>query len=219
MEYICEMSPRGKKWTQDEIIEAFKYKFGDQYDYSKVIYNGVDTPVLIGCKNHGYFPQTPHHHLQGNGCPTCRESHAEREIANWFKENNIPFERYYHFDWLPRGYHVDFYFPEKNIAIEYQGKMHFEPVWGKEELEKQQIRDKLKKELCQKNNLPLYEITYVENVEQRLREILMPKDESKAHKFVNKGRKRIKLTEGQLHKIIKESVKILLRDGNLHGVY
>ena len=35
----------------------------------------------------------------------------------------------------------------------------------------------------------------------------------------NKIKNKIRLTEGQLHKIIKESVKILLRDGNLHGVY
>lgn len=36
---------------------------------------------------------------------------------------------------------------------------------------------------------------------------------------VNNTKNKIRLTEGELHKLIKESVKILLREGNLQGVY
>ena len=42
------------------------------YDYSKVNYINNQTEVIIICPIHGDFPQTPANHLQGEGCPSCR---------------------------------------------------------------------------------------------------------------------------------------------------
>lgn len=44
---------------------------GDRYDYSKVAYNGYDNKIIIICKEHGEFLQTPHNHLNGNNCTMC----------------------------------------------------------------------------------------------------------------------------------------------------
>lgn len=55
----------------------------------------------------------------------------------------------------------------KNIAFEYQGKQHFEPIeyfGGKESFIKQQDRDKLKKEISEKNGIRLIYINYNENI-------------------------------------------------------
>lgn len=55
----------------------------------------------------------------------------------------------------------------KNIAFEYQGKQHFEPVeifGGEENFIKQQERDKLKKELSEKNNVELIYVNYWEDI-------------------------------------------------------
>lgn len=35
------------------------------------MYDNTGTAVIIGCPEHGYFPQTPHDHLSGKGCPIC----------------------------------------------------------------------------------------------------------------------------------------------------
>lgn len=60
-----------KKKTQEQCIADFRRVHGDEYDYSKVVYKGKDTPVNIICRIHGIFPQTPHNHIQGAGCPYC----------------------------------------------------------------------------------------------------------------------------------------------------
>ena len=45
---------------------------GTEYDYSNVIYIDAKTKVLIECRHHGLFEQTPDKHSSGNGCPSCR---------------------------------------------------------------------------------------------------------------------------------------------------
>jgi hypothetical protein len=55
--------------------------------------------------------------------------------------------------------HFDIYFPELNLAIEYQGKQHQEPIeyfGGESAFKKNQERDQRKKRLCEENNCDLY---------------------------------------------------------------
>jgi len=62
----------GKNKTNDEFIKRAKEIHGERYDYSKVNYINNHTKVCIICPEHGEFWQTPHHHLQGHGCPKCK---------------------------------------------------------------------------------------------------------------------------------------------------
>lgn len=63
--------------TQD-IINRFISKHGDRYDYSLVEYVSYYSKVKIGCKSHGYFYQTAHHHYDGRGCPKCPRFGAKK---------------------------------------------------------------------------------------------------------------------------------------------
>ncbi len=57
--------------------------------------------------------------------------------------------------------HFDIYFPEFNIAIEYQGAQHYEEVeifGGKEGFEKTRLNDQLKKEKCKMHSCTLIEV-------------------------------------------------------------
>ncbi len=57
--------------------------------------------------------------------------------------------------------HYDVFFPEKNIALEYQGAQHFEAVdffGGEEAFEKGKLRDERKKRLSKENNVLLIEV-------------------------------------------------------------
>jgi len=57
--------------TMEDFITKVKQKQGNKYDYSKVDYINCETKICIICKTHGEFYQTPHHHLQSQGCPKC----------------------------------------------------------------------------------------------------------------------------------------------------
>lgn len=129
----------------------------NKYDYSKVEYINRDTNVCIICPEHGEFWQTPNSHLSGNGCPECNNSKLEQEIRILLTNNNIKYNHKKKFNWLGKQ-HLDFYIPEKRIAIECQGIQHFEPVdffGGKEGFINRLERDKRKKKLCEENNVSL----------------------------------------------------------------
>ncbi|QPB09228.1 hypothetical protein PQB86_gp133 [Klebsiella phage Miami] len=53
-------------------IDRAKEVHGDRYDYSKVVYNKNSEEVVIVCKEHGEFKQTPNTHtVDKSGCPSC----------------------------------------------------------------------------------------------------------------------------------------------------
>ncbi len=58
------------KLSQLEVINRFKAKHGDSYDYSLVKYVNRRTKIDIICPKHGIFNQTPDKHYEG-GCPKC----------------------------------------------------------------------------------------------------------------------------------------------------
>lgn len=72
--------------TRDFIEKAVKVH-GDEYDYSKVNYVNAKTKIVIICREHGEFLQTPAGHLSGRGCPICRyikSSSASRKTKEQF---------------------------------------------------------------------------------------------------------------------------------------
>ena len=56
-----------------DFINKSKLKHGDVYGYENVVYINSKTYVLITCKRHGDFKQTPNNHLWGYGCKACRD--------------------------------------------------------------------------------------------------------------------------------------------------
>ena len=148
---------RQLKTITNFICEA-KEIHGEKYDYSKVEYKGIHNKVCIMCPKHGEFWQTPNSHLHmKTGCPICNESKLEKEVASLLDENNIKYERQKHFLWL-RKQSLDFYLPDYDIAIECQGRQHFEPIdyfGGEKHFKYVKKLDKTKYKLCMKNNIKL----------------------------------------------------------------
>ena len=69
-----------KNVTIKEFIEKARKIHNNKYDYSKVQYKTAKTPVIIICKKHGEFEQSPDVHLRGCGCPKCgTESMAQKQ--------------------------------------------------------------------------------------------------------------------------------------------
>ena len=145
--------------------------------------------VWIKCQEdekHGsYFVSCDDFTLKDSRCPVCKESHGERNIREYLRKNNIDFIPQKEFSNLlgtgkkrnkPLSY--DFYIPFKNLLIEFQGEQHYRPVdfngkgmkQAEKNFKKQQEYDKRKREYAQQNNIPLLEITYLE--EDKIEEIL-----------------------------------------------
>lgn len=166
----------GRYRTTDEFIKKAKKIHKDKYDYSLVNYIKNHNKVKITCKKHNkLFKQTPHDHLAGNGCPLCNESKGENNISLFLENNNIKYERQYKFDncKYKRKLPFDFYLPDYNTCIEYDGRQHFDVIsyWGGEnELKKVIIKDKIKTDYCYNNNINLIRIKYNENILDMLKE-------------------------------------------------
>ena len=59
--------------------------------------------------------------------------------------------------------HLDVYFPEQRVGVEFQGQQHFAPVelfGGEEAFAAQQERDKRKREACARNDCALLEVAH-----------------------------------------------------------
>lgn len=59
------------KMTLDLFIRKANKVHGNKYTYSKAVWKGNKTEVVITCPVHGDFVQIPKNHLHGNGCKEC----------------------------------------------------------------------------------------------------------------------------------------------------
>jgi len=162
---IC--ADENKKLTRIQFLLNSIKIHGNTYDYSKSIYVNNYTKTEIICSKHGSFFQSPNFHMLGQGCPSCNNSIMENYISKILNENNILYERQKTFDdcrninKLP----FDFYLPEFNICIEYNGKQHYEPIdyfGGVDTLKYIVNNDNIKKEFCKNNQIKYFEIPYTE---------------------------------------------------------
>jgi hypothetical protein len=164
----CANISHGNKMRKpvETFIEQARIIHGNKYDYSKMNYVNNFTNIEIVCPEHGSFFQTPKEHLKGNGCHKCSSSISEKDIFNLLERNNIKFETQKKFDWLKykNNMSLDFYLPDYNIAIECQGRQHFEIIdrfGGSKGYKLILERDTLKRELCDQHGIKvLYYANY-----------------------------------------------------------
>lgn len=73
----CSLASRTGKPKKVKDLQTFisvaSSVHGNTYNYSKTIYVKALEKVIITCKEHGDFLQTPAAHYSGSGCPTCGE--------------------------------------------------------------------------------------------------------------------------------------------------
>lgn len=117
-----------------------------------------------------------------NSCG-CIKSKGEMIINNWLQNHNIPFQPQYSINEIildsGRRPFFDFAIFDNNnnlqCLIEYNGKQHYEVTGGwntEEQFEITQNRDRQKSEWCKKLNIPLYTISYLDNIEEKMSEII-----------------------------------------------
>lgn len=101
-------------------------------------------------------------------CGHPRESIGVTQIKNILNQNNIIFETEKTFknfidNITKRPYRYDFYLPEYNRIIEFDGKQHYEiSGWDEytEDFQERQKRDKIKNQYCKNHNISIVRIPY-----------------------------------------------------------
>ena len=176
----CGKKRRGKliakktRKTTEQYVEEAIALLGNTFDYSRVNYVNNKTNIEIICKKHGSFWQRPDHHLKDFvGCPKCRASGPEQVIINYLDSNKIEYDFQKTFEECKsiKELPFDFYIPNINLLIEYQGEQHYKEMrFEGTDLAYRQKCDKLKKDFAISKGFDFLEIPYWEN--KNIRKIL-----------------------------------------------
>lgn len=144
---------------------------------SKLINRGIvridsvinsSTPINFKCQKCTYiWLSAPNDIRSGKGCPKCNTPGInEKLMLQSLDTNNIRYKLHYcikKIDLESPSYTFDAYIENIRLAIEYNGKQHYEPTGfgsGDPELTyiKQKERDDYKREFCKKHKIILIEI-------------------------------------------------------------
>lgn len=127
------------------------------------------------CAKCGHEWQTSisHRTKDNSGCPKCKHSKGEDAVSAYLDKKNIKYisQRWFSDCRDARPLPFDFYLPEHNACIEFQGMQHYVPVDFRchkvsddpetiERFEALQRRDEIKRNYCLANNIRLLEIPY-----------------------------------------------------------
>jgi hypothetical protein len=139
-------------------VHGAKFKYPDRY-------SAAIKPLKIICPDHGAFSQTPNKHLAGQGCPRCMESLGERKVTRLLEKRRIRFKTQHKFaDCVDkRPLRFDFWLPDHNTLIEYDGPQHFAPLphyGGDGHFSATRRRDKIKTAYARSAGLRLIRIKY-----------------------------------------------------------
>lgn len=155
------------------IFVKFKNKENKYYNNkTKIILKCIKCNELVevSCNkffNRGYFY-----------CIKCNnKSIGEKNIKDFLLKENIIFNEQKTFDWLKyKGFlRLDFYLPQHNIGIEYQGIQHFKPIdyfGGENGFNEQLKRDELKFKLCKEHGIQIKYISYENDINNELNKII-----------------------------------------------
>jgi hypothetical protein len=162
-----KISPRSKSKLFLNFIDARKYvqslEFKDQYEYYS----------FINQNNIEFLPKRPDYvykkdwtgYLDFLGCENNKQSIGERLVRTYLEKNNIKFISEKKFESCKRVKELpfDFYLPEFNTCIEYDGELHYKSsliFGGEETLKRIKINDRIKTKWCKQNSINLIRISY-----------------------------------------------------------
>lgn len=151
--------PNCKPWRKNQ-VKAEKTR-PNGVVLKELAYNRISTPIDAEKKNELYILKKMHPYISFR-------SEGEILIARYLDKNNIKYYREWKLpnEYLlnPRDYLlVDFYLPDHNTFIEFNGVQHFKPIgWfgGNNVFEMQQERDYGLRLYCKEHGIRLIEISY-----------------------------------------------------------
>lgn len=149
------------------------------------VYKNSKSKMYLKCLKDNYEWGVTYYSFIKNdtGCSRCLNSKGEKIILNYLNDNIIIFFNQYKFkDCIYKKQLIfDFYLPDYNLCIEYDGIQHFKPFkyfGGETSFNDIKIKDNIKTDYCNINNIKLIRITYKEinNIKNILNDIFKNKE-------------------------------------------
>lgn len=181
---LCKNFECKKKceYNLDGHIEGFGKKsffnnnyIGQKYGFLTIIegdtkkddQNHLLVPCVCDCNKNKIIYKRFDHLLKGHvqSCG-CLNSKGEKDLAKILFASSLLFKKEYTFEncinsKTSQKLRFDFYLPDYNICIEYDGEQHFEETkWTHSSLEEIQYRDNIKNNYCKEHNIKLIRIPY-----------------------------------------------------------
>lgn len=159
----------GYQFSFDKFQKLLEEKFSDSFEILEKPeeWQGIRKSKVLVKHQCGFIFSKNAECLLDSGCPKCnkRMTKGEQEISKWLQENKIAFTYQYFQRINNKNHFFDFFLPEKNIILEYDGIYHTKSVpyfGGEAQLKKVKERDKQKNEWCKNNNITLVRVPYTE---------------------------------------------------------
>lgn len=190
----CEYCSGTHTYTEDEILtymetERHGYEFHGSFMEGNHLMVKV-THLVCGVKRDLQF----NYFMRGEGCKYCGISGGEETILATLSKQGITYEREKNFGFESyQRARYDFFLPERNLIIEYDGKQHFKPleIWGGEELfAERTYRDRKKNKLALDAGMDVIRIPYtIKGVElQELISDIVSNDSEKYSQYFVTGK-------------------------------
>lgn len=154
----------GRNRTTEEAIKDIENMYPNMYDLSKFKYINSTTNGKICCKKHNYWFEDNYHKLMTSTNRRCCakewQSNPNLYIKEMLDKYKIKNFTEYSFDDCKNINKLlfDFYLPDYNIVIEYQGEWHYNDYINN--LKIQQKRDQIKRDYCKEKGIKEIEIPY-----------------------------------------------------------
>jgi len=173
-----ERVSKSNTFTAEQYFSKVNSLYANKYSYGE--YKGLKKNLEIFCPTHGKFIVKASNHLYLHaGCPYCNKtiSNGETLILEYLKKNNIQFIRQKRFDDLKDKTYLsyDFYLPDYNLLIEYNGLQHYKPIeyfGGNKSFRLQKHHDWMKRKYAKCKKINLLTITYKNDILLMLKEKL-----------------------------------------------
>ena len=163
----CPIQHKAYKKTTAEFQKDLDLKYGSGVYLVLGTYINRFTKLEIKHLKCGHiWETTPNNLLSGYGCDRCgtaSRTNSEPIVRHLLDQLKVNYKYHQHFWWLRyKGpQHLDFYFPDKKIAIEIDGLQHSKNInYFNNNLIKNKLRDKNKDILCKKHGVQLIRIPY-----------------------------------------------------------
>lgn len=177
----CPYCANNIKSNTAQFIKKVKSKYGDQYTILDK-YKTNKIKLRVRCNNCGHvWKIKPDNLLNGCGCPQCASSKGEKYVLKALTKLNIKEVSQKTFKDLKNpktnyALRFDFYIPDYNMCIEYDGKQHYKPInyfGGIDGYKSRKYRDQLKNQYCKEHNIKLLRIPYTYNTYDKIRNLLI----------------------------------------------
>ena len=129
-------------------------------------YEGAHKKIECKCKKCGRTIFLRADHIRrGIGCGQCTKSIGEDRVEQFLLRYNIYYEREYRFRdcvRVERSLPFDFYLPDLDTVIEFDGVQHFQVVgkFGEKSHNELKLNDEYKNKYCKEHNIKIIRISY-----------------------------------------------------------